>query len=75
MTMRGRDAWGAVVVGTTRPQAAAFWFETEASVRPAPSAGPRPAERELLRDPYRKDVEELERSLALRVPWRELASP
>jgi len=62
------------LLGAQRAKAAAFWFETEASVRRVCSAGPRAAERELLRDHYRKDVAELERSLALRVPWRELAS-
>lgn len=69
-TKRGIKALGPLV-GAQRAKAAAFWFETEVSVRPVRSGGPRPAERELLRDHYEKDVAELERSLGLQVPWRE----
>ncbi|MGH0030733.1 MAG: sulfotransferase family protein [Myxococcota bacterium] len=67
---RGLKALGPVV-GAQRARAAAFWFETEASVRPRADAGPPPEVRALLADHYRKDVALLERHLGVPVPWRE----
>lgn len=63
----------APLVGAQRARGAAFWLETEASVRPEPSAGPSREARGLLADHYAKDVASLERQLGLRVPWREFA--
>lgn len=61
----------APLIGAQRARGAAFWLETEASVRPDRAQGPSAGERALLADHYRKDVAELERQLELRVPWRE----
>jgi hypothetical protein len=59
------------LIGTRRARGAAFWFETEASVRKTADPGPSPSERELLIDFYARDVARLEALLGMPVPWQE----
>ena len=62
------------LIGARRARAAAFWFETEVSVRRIPDPGPTPGERELLLDFYRDDVARLEDALGVGVPWPEFCA-
>jgi hypothetical protein len=59
------------LIGARRARAAAFWFETEASVRRTRDGGPTPSERALLHEVYRDDVARLEDALGAPAPWPE----
>jgi hypothetical protein len=59
------------LIGARRARAAAFWFETEASVRRSADPGPTPAQRALLAGIYRDDVARLEDVLGAAAPWPE----
>jgi hypothetical protein len=61
----------APLIGRERARSAAFWLETEASVRPDSERSASDAARSMLADHYRKDVASLEQQLGLNVPWRE----